>query len=181
VRIVAAMAAEPSIELRPDLFYRLNVVSLKLPPLRQREGDIALLCQHFLDKLNARFGTRVTGITPSAARLLEAWPWPGNIRELANLLEGILNFRTHGQINAGDLPEFLDDGRRDPIETSLRAELERVEKRMIFHAMEVSDGNVSRAALKLGLPRQTLQRKLRKTKWHDNCIGQWGKESDLNA
>lgn len=168
VRIIAAMSEEPSKVLRPDLYYRLNVVMLTLPPLRQRQGDIPLLCRHFLQRLNARLGTRVQGFTQEAMAGLDAWNWPGNVRELSNIVEGILNFRSHGQIELHDLPEQI----KRPAEArpqSLRGRLEKFEEEMILEAMKACHGNISRAAVKLQLPRQTLQRKLQKIKWHETC------------
>ena len=168
VRIITAMAADPSKALRSDLYYRLNVVRLSLPPLRDRRGDIPVLCKHFIRQFNSRFGTRVTGLALNAAMKLENWRWPGNIRELANLLEGILNFRTSGEITLQDFPDFITRA-PDKKTTFLRVEVERVEKQLICQAMDETGGNVSRAAEILDLPRQTLQRKLRKIQWHDNC------------
>ena len=165
VRIIVAMSADPRQSLRPDLFYRLNVVALELPPLRQRKEDIPLLCRHFIKRFNSRLGTRVQGVTPEAAKMLAAWQWPGNIRELSNCIESCLNFRSEGYIEPKDLPEHF----HRPAEKLLRPELERLEKNMIFQAMNRTGGNISKAAEILGIPRQTLQRKLGKYKWHDIC------------
>lgn len=166
VRIIAAMSEDPSKVLRPDLYYRLNVVTLTLPPLRERRGDIPLLCRHFLQRINARLGARVQGIAPEAMARLEAWSWPGNVRELSNLLEGVLNFRSSGHVELVDLPEQL----KLPVKTqSLRGRLGKFEEEIILEAMNACHGNISRAAVKLQVPRQTLQRKLQKIKWHENC------------
>lgn len=168
VRIIAAMAADPKAELRADLFYRLNVVTLSLPSLMERKEDIPLLCQYFITRHNAKLGTRVQGVSPEAARHLEAWHWPGNIRELSNLLEGILNFRSTGIIEASDLPEYLR--KTAPMEArALRFELEQLEHNLIEKAMITAEANISRAAELLEIPRQTLQRKLKKLQWHDTC------------
>lgn len=168
VRIIAAMAADPSRELRPDLYYRLNVVMLTLPPLRERKDDIPLLCRHFFQRLNARLGTRIEGITSEAAQLLDVWPWPGNIRELSNLLEGIMNFRSTGLIETADLPEqFRKSGASRKF--SMRLAVEHLERDLILNAMKSAEGNITRAAEALKLPRQTLQRKLAKLGWHEIC------------
>lgn len=167
VRIIVAMSAYPQQALRPDLFYRLNVVALELPPLRLRKADIPLLCKHFLNRFNSRLGTRVQGVTPQAEKMLAAWPWPGNIRELSNCIESCLNFRSEGFIEPADLPEHFH---KPPAEKLLRPELNRLEKDMIFMAMNRTEGNISKASDILGIPRQTLQRKLRKYKWHEICI-----------
>lgn len=167
VRIIAAMSEDPRKVLRPDLYYRLNVVTLILPPLQERKEDIPLLCQHFLHKINNRLGTKVQGMSPAVLAKLMAWDWPGNIRELSNLLEGVLNFRSSGQVEEADLPEqfnILPGGQ------SLRSQLEEYERKRIVQAMEISGGNISKAALSLQLPRQTLQRKLKKYQWHESCI-----------
>lgn len=166
VRIIAAMSADPRRSLRPDLFYRLNVVSLTLPPLRQRKEDLPLLARHFLARFNQRLGTRVRGITPQAMDLLATWTWPGNIRELANCLESCLNFRSQGSIGPEDLPDYLQAA---PKKGGLRVQLEDLERTLILEGMKNADGNISQAALWLGLPRQTLQRKLKKYRWHDIC------------
>src|SRR5690554_1421142 len=166
VRIITAMSEDPLGALRPDLYFRINVVRLTLPPLRERQGDIPLLCQHFLQRFNAKLGTRVTGIAPEAIQVLRTWSWPGNVRELANLLEGILNFRSTGQITWEDLPE---EYRENPDGKNLRRELARVEKQMIESALRETRGNISRAAQLLAIPRPTLQRKLAKLGWHGNC------------
>ncbi len=165
-RLVAATAAEPRECLRPDLYYRLNVVSLHMPPLRQRIRDIPMLCAHFLSRQNREMGNSITGISHGAMDILQSYHWPGNVRELANLLESIGNYRESGNIVATDLPEHLRAGRE---EFSLRNELQQLERKHILAAMEAAGNNISRAAQLLKLPRQTLQRKLKALGWHTNC------------
>ena len=165
-RLLAATATNPRECLRPDLYYRLNVVNLHIPPLRQRKTDIPLLISHFLLKQNREMGNNISGISPSAMDLMSTYNWPGNVRELANLLEGIGNERSSGNIVATDLPGHL---RADKQEFSLRRELREMEQEYIFGAMDAADSNISRAAQMLKLPRQTLQRKLKNYSWHANC------------
>lgn len=167
VRIIAAMSADPRKTLRGDLFYRLNVVALTLPPLRLRKDDIPLLCKHFIAQHNQRFGTRVEGLTKEAEKLLDGWHWPGNVRELGNCIEACLNFRSKGKIRAEDLPEEFTRSREPE---TMRAELERKERTLVFNALAKTEGNISRAADLLGIPRQTLQRRIKKYRWHENCI-----------
>lgn len=167
VRIIAAMSADPRQTLRGDLFYRLNVVALTLPPLRQRKEDIPLLCKHFIARHNQRFGTGVEGLTREAEKLLAGWHWPGNVRELGNCIEACLNFRSKGKIRPEDLPEEYT---RPKEPEKMRAELARREKTMVFNALAATEGNISRAADLLGIPRQTLQRRMKKYRWHETCI-----------
>lgn len=171
VRIIAVMGENPQLAvergvLRRDLWYRLNVVNLGLPPLRERLEDLPLLVQHFISRLNLRLGTRVTGISASALERLLAWPWPGNIRELANLLEGIFNNLSEGVVSEADLPPHLT---ARPCPIGLRAILAEKEEHYIHQALQAWAGNISAAAAALGLPRQTLQRKLKQYGWYKNC------------
>lgn len=112
VRVVAAMNEHPEAaiaagRLRPDLYYRINVVRFDLPPLRERREDLNLLMDHFLRKWNGRLGTAVTGIDPDAHRTLSAYAWPGNVRELENAIESALNLATGDTIRLADLPPHL--------------------------------------------------------------------------
>lgn len=170
-RIIAAMSANPRDELRQDLYYRLNVVTFSLPPLRERMDDIPILCRHFLGKFNAKLGTRISGISANAETLLKAWPWPGNIRELSNLIEGILNLKSVGVIEADDLPEQIKSLSARTC-WDLRQELNRLEAIMVNKAMSMAGGNISEASRLLNIPRQTLQRKLARKGWHKNCYNQ---------
>ncbi len=151
---------------RDDLFYRLNVVSLEIPPLRQRKDDIPLLAQHFLEDHSNRNKKTIKGFTPKAMDAILRYDWPGNVRELMNAVErGVVLAR-------GD---YLDDRelRLNPeselqaAETRIFADenigpLEQVEKTTILRTLEAAGGNKSEAARKLGITRKTLHKKLKK-------------------
>lgn len=167
VRTIAALSADPRRALRPDLYYRLNVITLELPPLRKRREDIPLLCSYFLDRFNAHLGTRVEGIAEQAMTALRSWSWPGNVRELSNCIEGCLIYRSEGMLELDDLPEYL---RSLQANKDLRYQVEEFEQEIIFEIMMRTEGNISQAAELLGIPRQTLQRRLQKYRWHETCI-----------
>ena len=170
VRIVAATNRdlESAIEegrFREDLFFRLNVVHLALPPLRARGGDVLPLAQHFLVGFAERTKKGVRGIAASAAEKLVAYKWPGNVRELQNCVERAVTLARFEEITIEDLPEKIRDyrpaylvvGGDDPSEL---APLEEVEKRYILRVLEAVGGNKSVAARVLGIERKTLYRKL---------------------
>ncbi len=183
VRVIAAMNQLPeeamrSGELRSDLFYRIQVVRLDIPPLRDRKEDIPILVQHFIKKLNFRFSTLVTQVEDAVMEHLLAYDWPGNVRELENMIESAMNWVEGDtllsehfnlpKMEAGDgslLPNSLEShevigGESDSLE--LRLVLEKTERRLIEKAMRITLGNVQQAAKILGIPRQTLQYKLQK-------------------
>ncbi len=158
---------------RADLFWRLNVIPVELPSLRERAGDIVPLAQHFLARANERNKRAVAGFDPPALALLEAYRWPGNIRELENVVERAVIVKARGTIGVADLPATIRTPRtptpkETPIVelpedgTDLRAMLEAVEARMIGEALERTSGNKNRAAELLGLNRTTLVEKLRR-------------------
>jgi DNA-binding NtrC family response regulator len=159
---------------RADLFWRLNVIPIEVPPLRHRISDIPLLCEHFIRRFNEKNRRNVTGLTPEAMAALKQYGWPGNIRELENLLERLVILKGAGPIGLGDLPSNVrqaSTGRVTPLTpipdlptdgTDLRAMLESVEDRMIAEALERTGGNKNRAAELLGLNRTTLVEKLRR-------------------
>jgi DNA-binding NtrC family response regulator len=159
---------------RADLFWRLNVIPIEVPPLRHRISDIPLLCEHFIRRFNEKNRRNVTGLTPEAMAALKLYGWPGNIRELENLLERLVILKGAGPIGLGDLPSNIRQaptGRVTPLTpmpdlptdgTDLRAMLESVEDRMIAEALERTGGNKNRAAELLGLNRTTLVEKLRR-------------------
>ena len=150
------------------------MIPVELPSLRERPGDIALLADHFLRRSNERNKRAVVGFEPNAMGALEAYHWPGNIRELENLVERLVIVKGKGTIAMTDLPQAvrtpraLTPGKGTPIPglpedgTDLRAMLEAVEDRMIGEALERTGGNKNRAAELLGLNRTTLVEKLRR-------------------
>jgi DNA-binding NtrC family response regulator len=175
VRVVAAtnQDLERAIRegrFREDLYYRLNVIPIEVPPLRQRPDDIPLLAQHFLDTMHQERGTRVDSIADEAMALLCRHDWPGNVRELENLIERLSVLRVEGEIRAEDLPANVRGGRASSPsapsipETGLdfREVVDRFESDLIRQALEQTQGNKNRAAQLLGLNRTTLIEKIKK-------------------
>jgi two-component system, NtrC family, response regulator AtoC len=158
-RTLADLVAEG--KFREDLFYRLRVIEIDLPPLREREEDIPLLVTHFLQKLGAEAG-RTLSISPEALSALIAYPWPGNVRELLNTLESIAALNRSGVITLQDLPAKLCVGREGS--TSIEAlfaglpSLEELGRRYLAYVLKVTDDNKSQAADILGISRNTIYR-----------------------
>ncbi len=153
-------------KFREDLFYRLNVIALTIPPLRQRPEDILPLVHCFLRKYNTIFGTGVTDIDREALGVMQAYHWPGNVRELENVVERAVNFATGGTIRVKDLPAYL---RRGPArqessagDGKYRERLSNAEREIILSALKASGGNKTRAARMLGISRSRLYEKLKK-------------------
>jgi DNA-binding NtrC family response regulator len=178
VRIVAAtnQDLETLVEekrFRKDLFYRLNVIPIVIPPLRERRSDIPLLIDHFLARFNQTKHSEVSDLAPDALRLLTEYDWPGNIRELENMIERLVVLKKHGVLSIEDLPEkicrrssgaelkeqfirFSEDG------INLSREVEQYEKHLIMEALRKANGVTSRAAQLLQLNRTTLVEKLKR-------------------
>ena len=165
-RDLQAMVKEGT--FREDLFYRLNVIHLILPPLRDRREDISLLANHFLQKFSSENQRDIIDIDPMAMSLLTAWSWPGNIRELSNVIERAVVMNSGPIIFSEDLPPQI----RQPVcnagevktapvgERNLKEEIKRVEKRIIMEVLEQQEGNRTRTALMLGISRRALMYKL---------------------
>ena len=148
-------------KFREDLYYRLAVIDIRLPALRERRSDIPLLVTRFLNEFSAANGNRVTGITPNAMKLLESYDWPGNVRELRNAVERMVVLSQGGLIDVGDVPDFSRAPSVSPVVQVIPAgTLEETEKARILAALEQVQGNRSRAAQVLGISRRTLYRKL---------------------
>ena len=146
---------------REDLFYRLYVVVIHLPPLRERPGDVPLLVQHFLTTLARDNNKAIAGITPEAMELLAAHPWPGNVRELRNAIERMVVLCRGDKISVRDIPAPLKAAaHRSTAIAGAELSLQDAEKRMIVDALKAHDGNRTRAAAQLGISRRTLHRKL---------------------
>jgi DNA-binding NtrC family response regulator len=146
---------------REDLYFRLNVVSIVLPPLSAHREDIPLLVRHFIEKYNLAFSKPVTGIQPEALHILSNYSYPGNTRELENIVERAVALTDHYQIRVQDLPEDLQQLEFDTIEGEGLHTLEDLEKRHIAKVLEKTGYNKGLTAQILGIPRTTLWRKLK--------------------
>jgi DNA-binding NtrC family response regulator len=174
VRIIAATNRdiETAIEegqFREDLYYRINVLQIDLPPLRERGTDILLLARHFVDQFAVRANKHIAGISNAAAEKLLNYAWPGNVRELRNTIERAVVLTGYEKISVDDLPEKIRDYKasRFLVESDNPSELvpvEEVERRYILHVLKTVGGNKTLAARVLGLDRKTLYRKLQQYK-----------------
>ena len=152
---------------RRDLYYRIDVVTITLPPLRERAGDVTLLADHFARVLGQRLTKEVAGISKEAFELMERYPWPGNVRELQNAIEYAYNLTDSGTIDADALPARIreattlaaDGVTNDGTMTEARG---RFERRFLADVLRRCSGNVSHAAIEAGLHRTTFQRLMRK-------------------
>ena len=159
---------------REDLFFRLNVISITLPPLREREGDIELLAKHFLSQYNKEYNRHIKGFSPEAMELMLRYPWPGNVRELKNVIERVVLLESPEIIKPAHLP--LGEGhlvKNYPLSVdkkgTIRVEipskglaLEAVEKALIDEALKKARGNQTKAAELLHISRQTLRYRMKK-------------------
>lgn len=152
---------------REDLFYRLNVINIHLPPLRNRIVDISVLVNHFIEKhAQKRKDLLIKSISEEAMSILTNYSYPGNIRELENIIEHAISFANSPKILPADLPASLQQFPSQKISPSLKLKetIKNVEKELIWSSLQKSGGNISKAAFELGIHRQQLQRKLRKLK-----------------
>jgi two-component system response regulator HydG len=150
---------------RQDLYYRLNVITIEVPPLRERREDVLALAQNCLQQVVARTGRNVTGITPQAARALSDYDWPGNVRQLENVIERAVALTRFDSITVDDLPESIT---RPPVSQLIAnaqdpermPTAEEVEKQYVERVLNATKGNKAHAARVLGFDRRTLYRKL---------------------
>jgi two-component system response regulator HydG len=177
VRLLAATNADLKTMVeqgtfRRDLYYRLSVVSIALPPLRDRRGDIPLLIDHFLTEFRERSGRRVEGVTGRARQALTAYNWPGNIRQLRNTIEGMLALDTDGHLDVDDLPEEIaplavQEGNgavsaaTSGADALIGRSMDEVEAYYIARALELTNGKREEAAKMLGIGERTLYRKIK--------------------
>lgn len=148
-------------DFREDLYYRLYVVAITLPPLRERVSDIPLLLKHFLDEFNEENGRDIEGFSLEALDLLTAYGWPGNVRELRNVVEQVVVLSRGKRIGARDLPAHVRETESsDSLLSVGSGTLEEMEKQAIQQALKASGGNRTRAAEQLGISRRTLHRKI---------------------
>jgi arginine utilization regulatory protein len=174
VRVIAAMNVHPSKalqdqKLRSDLYYRLNVFTFSLIPLRDRKEDILFLTDYFIKEFNQKLHKNVKGYEGKLELFFIEYQWPGNVRELKHTIEYMMNVCETELLRDEDLPIMLRHlsapirSKRGVAESlSLRKNIEELEKKLIMNALDLSDGNINQAAKFLGIPRQTLQYKMKK-------------------
>jgi two-component system, NtrC family, response regulator HydG len=147
---------------REDLYYRLNVIPIVIPPLRERRPDIPLLCQHFLERFNARNKKAIKGFLSETLTLLGAFDWPGNVRQLANVVERAVVLSTDDYIGLDDLPSQITESERSPeaITLPIGITLKEAERRLIQETLQSTSGNKRLAAQILGIAARTIYRKM---------------------
>jgi two-component system response regulator AtoC len=156
-------------KFREDLFFRLDVITIVLPPLRERLSDVPLLCSHFLSEFNRKNGKAIEGLTPDTLNFLSSYTWPGNVRELRNTIEKMVVLARGDRLTARDVPPNIRDGARasppprnggDAFAAAAGTSMVEVEKQLILAALRRHDDNRTKAAQELGISRRTLHRKL---------------------
>ncbi|USK58460.1 sigma-54 interaction domain-containing protein [Peribacillus asahii] len=168
VRVIAAMNVPPkkaieASQLRPDLYYRLNILSYELPPLRKRPEDIFLLSEHFIEEFNRKLRRHIEGISNDVRELLLHYHWPGNVRELKHAIEYMINTAETKELTIADVPLFLQNHSPEAAKLlPLREALKETESKLITEALLQTNGNVLQASKLLNVPRQTLQYKIQK-------------------
>lgn len=170
VRVIAATNADlesavASRKFRPDLYYRLNVIQIHLPPLRDRTDDIELLCEHFIRSSSERAGCPVKHLTPAAAAMLKGYRWPGNVRELQNVIERAVVLAKNDTLDLVDFPEKMRQ--QAPISPAGDSNpesptLESIEKAYIYWVLNQTEWQKAKAASILGIDSSTLYRKISK-------------------
>ena len=147
---------------REDLFYRLNVINIRVPPLRERPEDILLLASHFLQIYQSRFYKPLTKLSYGASKLLESYRWPGNVRELKNVMERLAIMCDGRHITQLDITNYTSIQQHEKVPNTLKEQIDYYEKTIIIDSLKRHNGNKSLVALELGLNRTTLYSKLHK-------------------
>ncbi len=178
VRIIAATHRDLTADVkagrfREDLFYRINVLAIHIPPLRSRREDVSLLIDHFVTRNNARLGTSIRGLSPEARKLLLEYAWPGNVRELENTIERAMVLAESDVLQTGDLPERIREA-LDPVqvhlasgELSVKKTTAAIEEILIRRALQKTKGNRTRAADLLEISHRALLYKIKDYKITD--------------
>lgn len=170
VRVIAATNKDLQKEIeegmfREDLFYRLNVIPLNIPPLRERAGDIPALCAHFVKEFARSYGKTPITFTHEAMAVLTGYGWPGNIRELRNIVERLMIMSRKQELSVSDLPQHIRGGTGVDLFmgnfNSLREAREHFEKRYIEHQLKQNGGNITKTAESLKLERSNLHKKIK--------------------
>ena len=177
VRVIAATYRDLRVEaqagrFRDDLFYRLHVFPVRMPPLRERREDVPLLAAHFLEKYGRTFGRELSGLTPEALRILTGYAWPGNVRELENAVERAVAVSVGPALDSRDLPSEVTGGQEGalpvevlaklPYREALEAARDRVSREYLVALMREFEGNVTRAAERAAVERESLHRLLKR-------------------
>jgi PAS domain S-box-containing protein len=173
VRIIAATNVNLAKQIREkhfriDLYYRLNVLSIVIPPLRKRREDIMILVNHFIEKYNNIIGKNVKGITPKAESILNSYDWPGNVRELENIIERAINLTQGSLIAEQDLSMDISSKTNDILDNSVinskstLMPIESLECQLIIESIKKNQGNITKVSEELGIPRRTLYRRIDK-------------------
>ena len=149
-------------QFREDLLYRLNVVTLRVPPLRERPEDVAALARYFLDRASERFGSRAARVPAELVPRLSSMPWPGNVRELENAIERLVALSPEDELDLALLPPAEPGTEGDPAAWKLKERVEAYERALIVASIREARGNRSEAARRLGITRVTLYDKLKK-------------------
>jgi two-component system response regulator HydG len=168
VRLVAATNADLATlvrekRFREDLFYRLNVITIQIPPLRERREDVPLLAQHFLRRCAAKNAKVINGFTEEGLDLLQTYAWPGNVRELENIIERAVVLTRSSIISAADFPETVvgSDQASRHLVISIGTPLEEVEDRLIEETLRYTKGDKTLAAKLLGIATRTIYRRMK--------------------
>jgi two-component system, NtrC family, response regulator AtoC len=155
---------------REDLLFRLNVISITLPPLRERNDDVILLAKHFIATLNSEMGRNIEYISPDAAAAMRSYHWPGNIRELRNIIERVMILEEGPTIELENLPANIQGKIIPGSRTQETMTLDEIEKEHIIQTLDTLGGNISQTAKTLGISRHTIMRKLER----------WGRATEVN-
>jgi two-component system, NtrC family, response regulator HydG len=168
-RLICSTNLDPAVavregQLRQDLYFRINTVTVTLPPLRERTADIPMLAKAFLERFRARHGREIDGIDPEAYRRLLSYRWPGNVRELEHAIERAVLVARGREMTLADLPESLQaaPAASDDAAAPAPGSLAEIERASIIRALEASGWNKQAAAALLGLRRPTLYSKMRR-------------------
>ncbi len=167
VRLISATNSDLEKEVeegtfREDLFYRLNVINLHLPPLRQRRQDISLLAAHFIGEQNKKFETAIKGFSAEAQQAATEYTWPGNIRQLKNVIEACMTIETEEKISLATLAQFIETENRPSDDDDYNCALARFEIDYLRQLISSVDGNVEDAAKKANMNMATIYRKMKK-------------------
>lgn len=173
VRIISAANVDPyklleEKRIKPDLFYRLAVLYIEVPPLSQRQNDVELLTNYFISYFNRKMHTEVALPSEKIMTILRNYSWPGNVRELRNVIEGAVALSENDEINVWDIPDYIVQSRQQGRETrsgeSLHGRLHEMENNIIRQQLKIDDGKLGKAAEHLGLSKQLLWYKMNRRK-----------------